>query len=94
MFGEAMLEQLSPKDKEYVQKNLQHVAKVGDYARTGLMRGLAIEKRTGTNPYKFGTIGATDSHTSTASAEENNFWGKNTHLTKPSLTAHVGHFSQ
>jgi len=76
MFGEAMLKQLSKKEREYVKKNLQHVAKVGDYIRTGLMRGLAIEQRSGTNPYKFGLIGSTDSHTSMASAEENNFWGK------------------
>jgi hypothetical protein len=48
----------------------------GEYAREALKRGLAIEAKLGTNPYKFGIIGATDSHTSLASAEEDNFFGK------------------
>jgi hypothetical protein len=48
----------------------------GEYAREALKRGLAIEKRLGTNPYKFGMIGSTDSHTSLATAQEDNFFGK------------------
>lgn len=48
----------------------------GEYAREALKRGLAIETSLGTNPYKFGLIGATDSHTSLATAEEDNFFGK------------------
>ena len=48
----------------------------GEYAREALKRGLAIEQKLGTNPYKFGVIGATDSHTSLATAEEDNFFGK------------------
>ncbi len=48
----------------------------GEYAREALKRGLAIETRLGTNPYKFGMIGGTDSHTSLATAEEDNFFGK------------------
>jgi hypothetical protein len=40
------------------------------------MRGLEIEARTGVNPYKFGMIGSTDSHTGAATAEEDNFAGK------------------
>lgn len=48
----------------------------GDYARTGLLRGLEITGRIGVNPYRFGLIGSTDSHTALASAEEDNFWGK------------------
>jgi hypothetical protein len=48
----------------------------GEYAREALKRGLAIEARTGVNPYKFGMIGATDSHTSLATGDENNFFGK------------------
>jgi hypothetical protein len=48
----------------------------GEYAREALKRGLEIEKRLGTNPYKFGQIGSTDSHTSLATAEEDNFFGK------------------
>jgi len=47
-----------------------------EYARSGLKIGLALEKKTGTNPYKFGMIGSTDSHTGLATAEEDNFFGK------------------
>jgi hypothetical protein len=48
----------------------------GEYAREGLKRGLLLEKQLGTNPYKFGMVGATDSHTGLATAEEENFFGK------------------
>ncbi len=51
-------------------------AGAGDYVRSALRTGLALEQRTGENPYRFGLIGSTDSHTSMASAEEPNFWGK------------------
>ncbi|MEE3332337.1 MAG: DUF3604 domain-containing protein [Myxococcota bacterium] len=49
-----------------------------EYARQALKHGLAEEARTGTNPFKFGMIGATDSHTSLATGAEANFWGKAT----------------
>ncbi len=48
----------------------------GDFARAALLRGLEIEAKVGANPYKFGMIGSTDSHTGMASAEEDNFHGK------------------
>ncbi len=48
----------------------------GEYAREALKRGLAIESRLGTNPYKFAMIGSTDSHTSLATTREENFFGK------------------
>jgi hypothetical protein len=48
----------------------------GSYARTGLLRGLAIEDRVGVNPYKFGLQAGTDSHTSLSTSDEDNFWGK------------------
>jgi hypothetical protein len=48
----------------------------GDFARSGLRRGLEIESQVGVNPYKFGMIGSTDSHTAMSSAEEDNFHGK------------------
>jgi len=51
-------------------------AQPGDYARSALKRGLEIERKTGVNPYKFGMIGSTDSHTGASTAEETNFWGK------------------
>ncbi|AXI45586.1 hypothetical protein C1J03_05770 [Sulfitobacter sp. SK012] len=49
-----------------------------EYAREALKNGLMLEKKLGTNPYKFGMIGATDSHTSLPTAEEENFFGKST----------------
>ena len=48
----------------------------GEYAREALKRGLELEAKLGTNPYKFGMIGSTDSHTSLATTEEDNFFGK------------------
>ena len=47
-----------------------------EYAREALKQGLLLEDRLGTNPYKFGVVGSTDSHTSLATAEEENFFGK------------------
>ncbi len=47
-----------------------------EYARQGLELGLKLEKELGVNPFKFGMIGSTNSHTSLATAEENNFFGK------------------
>ena len=61
----------------------------GEYAREALKNGLVIETRLGTNPYKFGVVGATDSHTSLATAEEDNFFGKHTgYEPKPERMAH------
>ena len=48
----------------------------GNYARDALRRGLEIEQTEGENPYKFGMIGSTDSHTGMSTAEEDNFGGK------------------
>ena len=47
-----------------------------EYARSALMHGLKLEQTLGTNPYKFGMIGSTDSHTGLATADEDNFFGK------------------
>ena len=49
-----------------------------EYAREALKTGLALEAKLGTNPYKFGMVGGTDSHTSLSTAEEDNFFGKST----------------
>ena len=54
-------------------KNFPH-----EYARSALKAGLALEARLGTNPFKFGFIGSTDSHTGLAAVEEDNFFGKHT----------------
>ncbi|MXP15513.1 DUF3604 domain-containing protein [Altererythrobacter confluentis] len=50
----------------------------GEYLREALKRGLSIEQQTGVNPYKFGMIGSTDSHTALATGDEDNFFGKHT----------------
>jgi hypothetical protein len=47
-----------------------------EYAREALKNGLLLKRRLGTNPYQFGMIGSTDSHTGLATAEEENFFGK------------------
>jgi hypothetical protein len=47
-----------------------------EYVREALKRGLLLEQKLGTNPYKFGMIGSTDSHTSLSTGDENNFFGK------------------
>ena len=49
-----------------------------EYAREALKSGLALEERLGTNPFKLGLIGSTDSHTALATAAEENFFGKHT----------------
>ena len=47
-----------------------------EYARSALKLGLKIKNELGVNPYKFGLIGSTDSHTSLATADDSNFFGK------------------
>ncbi|HXX10463.1 MAG TPA: DUF3604 domain-containing protein, partial [Burkholderiales bacterium] len=47
-----------------------------EYARAAYKKGLAYEAKLGANPFKFGMIGAIDSHTSLATSDENNFFGK------------------
>jgi len=49
---------------------------VHEYARSALKLGLKFESQLGANPFKFGMIGSTDSHTSLATAAEDNFFGK------------------
>ena len=56
-----------------------------EYAREALKVGLKLEKKFGVNPYKFGMVGATDTHTSLSTAGEDNFFGKST-TTEPSAT--------
>jgi hypothetical protein len=47
-----------------------------EYAREALKNGLMLEEKLGTNPYKFGQVGSTDSHTGLAAVGEDNFFGK------------------
>lgn len=46
------------------------------YARPALQVGLQLEQRIGINPFQFGMIGSSDSHTALAAVEEDNYWGK------------------
>jgi hypothetical protein len=52
-------------------RNIKH-----QYARSALKLGLQQQAETGANPFKFGMIGSTDSHTGLTAVDENNFWGK------------------
>jgi len=47
-----------------------------EYARKALKDGLKLEEKFGTNPYKFGMVGSTDTHTALAGVEEENYIGK------------------
>ena len=47
-----------------------------EYAREALKNGLMLESTLGVNPYKFGMVGSSDSHTAMATVEEDNFFGK------------------
>lgn len=47
-----------------------------EYARSGLKEGLRHNSRVGANPFRFGMIGSTDSHTALSTAAEDNFFGK------------------
>lgn len=57
-------------------KKYPYIPHKGDYVRSALKTGLELESSVGVNPYKFGVIGSTDSHSGLASADEDNFWGK------------------
>ncbi|MEM7279403.1 MAG: DUF3604 domain-containing protein [Pseudomonadota bacterium] len=55
-----------------------------EYARSALKLGLRAQQDIGANPFKFGMIGSTDSHTSLATADEDNFFGKHSGGMEPS----------
>ncbi len=48
----------------------------GEYVRSALKRGLEFDASRGINPYKFGMIGSSDTHTALSTNAENNFFGK------------------
>jgi hypothetical protein len=49
-----------------------------EYAREALKRGLLFDADLGANPFRFGMIGSTDTHTSLATTTEDNYFGKAT----------------
>jgi hypothetical protein len=55
----------------------------GEYARSALKRGLAMQGKLGVNPYKFGMVGSTDNHTALPTTREDNWFGK-AHIVEPS----------
>ncbi len=58
-----------------------------EYARSALKLGLELSGKIGANPYKFGLLGASDSHTGLATTREENYFGKY-QSTEPSPTRH------
>jgi hypothetical protein len=75
--------ELSPTD-EFADFEIRHKLLIGtptpaseaDYARSALLRGLEVHAKVGVNPYKFGLIGSTDSHTGMSTVAENAFTSK------------------
>jgi hypothetical protein len=53
-----------------------HSEENGSYVRQAYLRGLQMEADMGANPYKFGLIGSSDTHTGAGSFEEDNFFSK------------------
>jgi hypothetical protein len=62
----------------------------GEYARSGLQRGLQLEAELGVNPFKFGLIGATDTHNGLSTVDDDNFFGKfAAYEPKPDRATHI-----
>ncbi|NNE57616.1 MAG: DUF3604 domain-containing protein [Hellea sp.] len=74
---------LSPNDEwadfeiyEYLLSSTVKSRINGSYIRESLARGIEIEQDIGVNPYKFGLIGASDSHVAGGAFDEKNYWSK------------------
>jgi len=78
---------LSPEDEfaDYERWDLSNLAGTAaktddmlqyEYARSALMLGLKLGKKTGVNPYQFGMSGASDTHTALSTTREENYFGK------------------
>jgi len=63
-----------------------------EYGRSALKLGLKIEQELGTNPYEFGLLGSTDSHTTLSTADDDNFYGKfiDSEMTPERMTNKMG----
>ena len=48
----------------------------GGYVRDAYLRGMLAEWEGKGNPYKFGLVGASDTHTAASSFDESNYWSK------------------
>lgn len=58
-----------------------------EYARPVLKLGLQLGQELGVNPFKFGLMGTTDTHTALSTTREDNYFGKYQH-TEPSPNRH------
>jgi hypothetical protein len=66
-----------------------------EYARSGLKLGLELEEKLGANPYKFGMVGASDTHTGLTTPDNDNFFGKFTQYEpSPDRANHVSRKAQ
>jgi|TARA_B110000977_G_scaffold156088_1_gene198591 hypothetical protein len=63
-----------------------------EYGRSALKLGLKVEQELGTNPYEFGLLGSTDSHTTLSTADDDNFYGKfiDSEMTPERMTNKMG----
>lgn len=48
---------------------------LGEYTRSALKRGLGLQSKLGTNPFKLGFVGGSDIHTGLVGPDDNNFFG-------------------
>jgi hypothetical protein len=48
----------------------------GSYVRQAYLRGLEMAAKGDGNPYKFGLIGASDTHVAAGAFDEDNYWSK------------------
>lgn len=48
----------------------------GSYAREALVRGLAFQESEGFNPFKFGLVGASDTHNASYAGDESDYYSK------------------
>lgn len=62
----------------------------GEYVRSGLLRGMALEESLGVNPFKFGLVGGSDNHVGMTTPDNDNFFGKFTaYEPSPERATHV-----
>lgn len=75
---------LSPNDEfadfeilpTYIASDKKITKFAGGYVRDAIGEGLQMQDGEGFNPYRFGFIGSTDSHTGQSPVIESNYWGK------------------
>jgi hypothetical protein len=61
-----------------------------EYVRSGLLRGMQLAGSLGTNPFKFGLVGGTDTHTGLSTVDDDNFFGKfPIYEPKPERATHI-----